>query len=52
MWHKSVAQHTKPPQDWMLFCGIALGFPDPGAVVNSLKTDRAPVSEFARFEGF
>ncbi len=52
MWHKSVARYTRPPQDWMLFCGIALGVPDPDAAVNSLKTDRAPVSEFARFTGF
>lgn len=52
MWHRSVARYTKPPQDWMLFCGIALGVPDHDAVVNSLKTDRAPVSEFARFTGF
>lgn len=52
MWHKSVARYTEPPHDWMLFCGIALGVPDPDAPVNSLKTDRVPVSEFARFAGF
>ncbi len=52
MWHKSVARHTNPPEHWMLFCGVALGVPDPDAPINSLKTDRASVSEIARFIGF
>ncbi len=37
----------KPEQ--MLVCGMALGYADPEAVENSLVTERALVSEFARF---
>lgn len=33
----------------MLVCGMALGYADPAAVENRLETERAPVSEFARF---
>jgi hypothetical protein len=33
----------------MLVCGMALGHADPEAVVNRLRTDRAPVSEFTSF---
>jgi nitroreductase len=52
MWPKTVARHTRPDADWMLFCGVALGYPDTDASINTLKTDRARVSEFARLEGF
>lgn len=52
MWHKTVARHTEPSQDWMLFCGIALGVPDPDAPINTLKTDRAATEDFACFSGF
>jgi len=34
-----------------VWCGVALGFADPAAPVNSLETERAPVSEFASFRG-
>ncbi|MGC8508476.1 MAG: nitroreductase [Thiomonas sp.] len=30
-------------------CGMALGWADPAAIENTLVTERAPVSEFARF---
>jgi hypothetical protein len=36
----------------MLFCGIALGHEDKLAPINSLRTERAGVPEFARFSGF
>ena len=32
-----------------LLCGMALGFEDTGAVENSLRTERAPVEEWATF---
>jgi nitroreductase len=36
----------------MLYCGIALGYADPSAPVNSLRTDRMSVDELATFRGF
>ena len=36
----------------IVYCGLALGHADPDARVNQLRSKRAPVSEFARFEGF
>ncbi|MDX1715362.1 MAG: nitroreductase [Anderseniella sp.] len=52
MWHSAVARYTSPPDDWMLFCGIALGYADQDAPINTLRTDRAEVEEFADFKGF
>lgn len=34
-----------------VWCGVALGYPDPSAPVNKLETERAPVAEFATFLG-
>ena len=36
----------------MIYCGMALGYADETAAVNSLRSDRAPVEEFASFRGF
>jgi hypothetical protein len=32
-------------------CGVALGHEDTAAPENALRTERAPVSEFAAFHG-
>lgn len=52
MWHEIVDKHTRVPDDLMLFCGIGLGVLDGMAPINTLKTDRASVDEFASFRGF
>ena len=31
---------------------MALGYADPDALVNRLATERAPVAQFANFDGF
>jgi len=36
----------------MVYCGMALGYADQSAAVNSLRSERAPVEEFAQFRGF
>ena len=33
----------------MVYCGMALGYADPAAAVNSLRSERAPVDEIATF---
>lgn len=37
------------PETDILYCGMALGRPDPDAPVNRLRTDRAPIEEWATF---
>ena len=48
-WHETVARHVDPPPQWMLFCGIGLGYMDHDAPINTLRTDRAPLDEIATF---
>lgn len=38
--------------DRLLFSGMALGRRDPAAPINRLRTDRAPLDDFAVFRGF
>ena len=39
----------KAEDDDILFCGMAIGYRDDNAVVNSLKSQRRPLKEWARF---
>ncbi|WP_136656756.1 nitroreductase [Nitratireductor sp. XY-223] len=48
-WHGTVAGHLNPPDEWMLFCGMGLGYMDEGAPINGLRTERAAVDEIATF---
>ncbi|HEV6968660.1 MULTISPECIES: nitroreductase [Roseateles] len=47
--HRLIAEELQLGEEQMLVCGMSLGWADPAAVENSLVTERAPVSEFARF---
>ena len=47
--HRVIAEELAFTPEQMLVCGMALGYADPAAVENSLMTERAAVSEFARF---
>jgi nitroreductase len=40
------------PADRMLFCGMAIGYEDTVMPANSLRSARAPLSEWAEFHGF
>jgi hypothetical protein len=40
------------PDNEVIICGMALGYADPGAVINRLQTERVAPTQFARFEGF
>jgi nitroreductase len=48
-WHQDVSQFLGTPEELMLFCGLALGYGDPAAPINRLRSDRAAVNEFATF---
>lgn len=47
--HRIITEHVGAPPNEMLVCGMSLGYADPSAPVNALVTERAPVSDFARF---
>ncbi len=45
----AVREFVKPPEELMLFCGMAIGYQDPQAPVNQLVSDRAPLEQWATF---
>ena len=47
--HRIIARHLSLLDTQILVCGMSLGFADPGAVENTLITEREPVSGFVRF---
>lgn len=46
---KAVSSFVGAPEGQMLFCGMALGYPDPDAPVNKLYSDREPLDVYASF---
>ncbi|MAA74520.1 MAG: nitroreductase family protein [Salinisphaeraceae bacterium] len=51
MYPALVQQFVGAPDNLMLFTGMSIGHADPAAVVNELRTDRAPLEAFAEFQG-
>jgi nitroreductase len=51
VWHRTVANYLKLPAELMLFCGMALGYADPDAPINQVRTQRAALPEFATLHG-
>ena len=49
MKHDSVSEFVKADDSDILFCGMAVGYRDDSAVVNSLKSERRPLKEWAKF---
>lgn len=49
---KTVAQHVDLPDDHILFSGMALGYADEAAPINSLRTRRAPIDVWCEMRGF
>ncbi|MCE9650559.1 MAG: nitroreductase [Parvibaculum sp.] len=52
IWPKTIAEFVNMPPELMLFCGMGLGYMDETAPINGLRTDRAPLEEWATFSGF
>ena len=46
---ETVAKFVQSPAEQMLFCGVAIGYTDEQAAVNSLISDREPLSNFSTF---
>ncbi len=49
VYHDVLHSRLAIPRSEMIVCGMALGYPDPAAVVNSFRTERESVDAFARF---
>lgn len=45
----SIAEFVGAPADEMLFCGVAIGERDPDHPVNTLRSERMPLEEWARW---
>ena len=45
----AVRSFVGAPDNEMLFCGLAIGHADPAAAVNSLRSERMPLDQWARF---
>lgn len=48
-YHREVAAQLSPPEEWMLFCGMAIGHADPDAPVNRLRSRRLPLDQFVQW---
>jgi nitroreductase len=50
--HKTVRAHLALPDEYIVFCGISLGYADPSQPINGLVTERASFDEIAELRGF
>lgn len=51
IYHSVVDRFVDAPAEQMLFCGLSIGYADPDAAVNRLRSERMPLEAFARFIG-
>jgi nitroreductase len=51
-WHKTVYSFLDIPPEYILFCGLALGYADEVASINSWRSPREHLDSFATFSGF
>jgi nitroreductase len=51
-WHKTLPPFLGLPRDYILFCGMAMGFADESAPINCWRSPREPLDAFASFDGF
>jgi nitroreductase len=49
--HKIIRAQLNIPEKEVIICGMALGHIDPDAPVNRLVTERAPLTDYASFDG-
>ena len=50
--HETVGEFLQLPESRMLYCGMAVGWPDPSHPINGWRSEREPVDSFATFRGF
>ena len=49
MKNDSVSEFVGSEDDDILFCGVAIGYKDPEALINRLESKRRPLEEWAEF---
>ncbi len=47
--HRAISSFVGAPENEMLFCGMAIGYPDGSAPINTLVSERMPLDEWATF---
>jgi nitroreductase len=50
--HAAIRAHLDLAEEEVVVCGMSLGYEDPSAPENALRTERAPAREFASFSGW
>jgi nitroreductase len=50
--HAAIRTHLGLAEEEVVVCGMALGYEDPAAPENALRTERVPAREFASFSGW
>ena len=50
--HKTVAAFLNMPESRMLYCGMAMGWPDHDHPINGWRSAREPLENFVTFRGF
>lgn len=51
-WHRTLGEFLPIPPELMLFSGMAMGYMDESHPINTLRTDRAPFSEYVSIKGY
>jgi nitroreductase len=51
-WHKTIYSLLKIPVEYILFCGLALGYADELAPINQWRASREPLERYATLSGF
>ncbi|MGE5164518.1 MAG: nitroreductase [Sphingobacteriales bacterium] len=51
-WHKTLPPFLGLSGDYIVFCGMAVGYADDAAPINSWRSSREPLGVYASFEGF
>ncbi len=46
VWHSTIRNYLSIPQNEMIFCGMAIGYADEDAAINTLDSERVPLEEF------
>jgi len=47
--HKAISSFVGAPENEMLFCGVAIGHVDDSAPINTLRSERMPLEQWATF---
>jgi hypothetical protein len=50
--HRTVRVFLNLPDHLMVYSGMAVGYEDPAAAINSWRSPREPLDHFASFDGF